>query len=320
MTRRLAHIARGLVIACAGFALAACSTTQVGSNSHTGGGDGHLHIFATTGYLGDAAAVIAPEAEITVMVKPGGDPHTYQPTTADIEAMQSADLVLWNGLHLEALMTEQLEGLGDRGLEVGATVSEDLLLGWPETDNKGNPLHDPHIWNSPDIWSGVVDVIAQRISELDPDNAETYAKNAADYIKKIEEIDQTASEKIANIPDSNRILVTGHDAFNYLGARYNLKVYATDFVTSEAELSPTQLEELATTIANGKVPTIFVDNLKNPQAVESLREAVAAKGWDVQISDQELYADSLGEKAPVDTYLGVFEHNLNAIIDGLGDK
>ena len=123
-----------------------------------------------------------------------------------------------------------------------------------------------------------------------------------------------------HLVSAHRVLVTGHDAFNYLGKRYGLKVHATDFVSSEAELSASELQELVNTIVSAKVPAIFVDNLKNPQAVKSLREAVKAKGWDVRISDKELYADSLGEKAPVDTYLGVFQNNVDAITTELGAK
>lgn len=311
---------RGLALAAVvALGLTACGTTETPA-ADASATDNALTIFATTGYLGDAAQVLAPEAKVTVMVQPGGDPHTYQPTTQDIEAMQSADLVLWNGLHLEALMIDQLREQGDRQLEVGANVPHELLLDWPEEDDQGNPLHDPHIWNSPEIWKGVVDQIATRLGEIDADNAATYTDNAKAYNAKIDEIDSMAKEKFAQLKDENRVLVTGHDAFNYLGARYNLKVYATDFVTSEAEMSPAQLEELATTIANAKVPAIFIDNLKNPQAVESLQEAVKAKGWEVAIADEELYADSLGEAAPVDTYLGVFEHNVLAVTKGLGVK
>lgn len=310
-----------LAAAVATIALAACGATDSGQSGATPSAtEGKMQIFATTGYLGDAAKVLAPEAEVIVMVEPGGDPHTYQPTTQDIEAMKSADLVLWNGLHLEALMTDQLEAQGDRQLEVGKNVPHELLLDWPETDDKGNPLHDPHIWNSPEIWKGVVLQISERLSKMDPAHADDYKKRAEEYNAKIDAIDAIAKEKFSKLADDRRILVTGHDAFNYLGKRYNLTVYATDFVTSEAEISAAQFDELATIIADGKVPTIFVDNLKNPQAIESLKEAVKAKGWDVQIAKEELFADSLGDAAPVDTYLGVFEHNITAVTEGLGVK
>ncbi|MDC4232771.1 metal ABC transporter substrate-binding protein [Actinomyces sp. B33] len=301
--------------------LAACGSDNAGASQSAPAPDaptGALTVFATTGYLGDAVANIAPEAQVTVMVKPGGDPHTYQPTTQDIEAMQSADVVVWNGLHLEALMTDQLESQGDRALEVGKNIPADLLLDWPETDDHGNPLYDPHIWNSPEIWQNVVTQVADKLAQVDADNADAYKKNAEAYNAKIQEIDEKAAKTFETIPEANRVLITGHDAFNYLGNRYNMTVHATDFVTSEAQLSAADLEELATLIADAKVPTIFVDNLQNPQAITSLQEAVASKGWDVKVADEELYADSLGEAAPVDTYLGVFQHNIDAITAGLG--
>ena len=321
LMRRFTAVFAALTL-CAG--VTACSTS--GSDSGSGSGSGSalpgkgLKVFATTGYLADAAKQIAPGAKITTMVKPGGDPHTYQPTTQDIEAMQGADLVLWNGLHLEALMTDKLKAQGKRGLEVGAGVPKDKLLDWPEKDDKGNKLYDPHIWNSPEIWQNVVTQIGDRFAELDSSHAQAYKKNAKEFNGKIADIDAKAKKRFESIPQANRVLVTGHDAFNYLGKRYGLKVHATDFVSSEAELSASELQELVNTIVSAKVPAIFVDNLKNPQAVKSLREAVKAKGWDVRISDKELYADSLGEKAPVDTYLGVFQNNVDAITTELGAK
>jgi manganese/zinc/iron transport system substrate-binding protein len=98
------------------------------------GGDDALTVYATTGYLADAVANIAPDAVVTTMVGPGGDPHTYQPSTRDIGRIQRADVVLWNGLHLEAQMIDQLESLGDRQIAVGDGLAQELLLSWPETD------------------------------------------------------------------------------------------------------------------------------------------------------------------------------------------
>jgi len=278
--------------------------------------DGVLTVYATTGYLADAVANIAPEAEVATMVGPGGDPHTYQPSTKDIEALQSADVVLWNGLHLEAQMIDQLESLGERQLAVGEELPADLLLAWPETDENGEPLHDPHVWNSPEAWSLVVGYAADHLGEIDPDNAQEYADNAAAYQAEIRAAADEAEELLAAVPEP-RILITGHDAFNYFGDTFDLEVRATDFVSTEAALSAAELSDLATTIAQNRVPVIFQDNQANPQAITSLQEAVRAKGWDVQISEEELYADSLGADAGVNTYLGVFEHNATAVAQAL---
>lgn len=299
--------------------LTGCSSGDGNSNDDAGQGSGDaLTVYATTGYLADAVAHIAPDAEVTTMVGPGGDPHTYQPSTQDIEKIQSADVVFWNGLHLEAQMIDQLESLDDRQLAVGERLPDELLLDWPETDDEGNPLHDPHVWNSPEAWSLVVGYVAEKLGEIDPDEAGTYAANADDYIADIEAAAAEADDLLSTIPADSRILITGHDAFNYFGAVYDLEVHATDFVSTEAALSPQELSELAALIAENRVPVIFQDNQANPQAITSLQEAVRALGWQVEVSGEELFADSLGADPGVDTYLGVFRHNARAVAEALG--
>lgn len=301
------------LLAVVALALAACSS----DSPEEKGSDEALKVFTTTGYLGDAVMRIAPDADVTVMVKPGGDPHTYQPSTKDVEKLREADLVFWNGLYLEAMMEDQLRSLGDKQLAVGEQIDTSKLLPWPEKDDEGNDLYDPHIWNSPDIWSDVVDQIAERLSEAEPDNADTITANATEFKEEIAKLKADTEEKLSAIPDGQRHLITGHDAFQYYGAVFNIDIRATDFVTSESQLSAAELDELAGFIAEKKIPTIFQDNLKNPQAITSLKEAVRAKGWEVEVSDHELFADSLGDHSPVDTYLGVIEHNTDAIVGGL---
>lgn len=298
------------VVAVTAASSVACSTDKPAESAGTGDAP---TVFATTGYLGDAVHNIAPDADVTVMVGPGGDPHTYQPTTQDIEKIGSADLVVWSGLHLEAEMTDQLKDQGDRQIAAAEAIPQDKLLPWPEPGPGGEQLFDPHVWNSPSNWEIVVDAVANKLGEINPDGKETYTKNAEAYKQKIRDADAHAKSVYEPIPAQNRILISGHDAFNYYGRDYGIEVHATDFVSSEAQLSAPELAELADLIAARKVPEIFQDNLANPQAIKSLQEAVRAKGWDVKVSDLPLYADSLGEAAPVDTYLGVFDHNTELI-------
>ncbi|KAB1641372.1 metal ABC transporter substrate-binding protein [Gulosibacter chungangensis] len=302
------------VVAAAAVLITGCSTIPQESR-----GDEPLTVYATTGYLADAVVNIAPDAVVTTMVGPGGDPHTYQPSTRDIETIQSVDVVLWNGLYLEAQMIDLLESRGDRQLAVGDQLPEELLLAWPETDDAGNPLHDPHVWNSPEAWSLVVGYVADKLGEIDPDNSAEYQANATAYQGQIAEAATEVEALLASVPEP-RILITGHDAFNYFGDTYNLTVHATDFVSTEAALSAGELSELAKMIADNKVPVIFQDNQANPQAITSLQEAIRALGWEVEISDEELYADSLGADPGVDTYLGVFLHNAHAVSDALGQE
>ena len=310
----------GLTAVGAACALTACSTDSgVGPGaSADGNADGSgesLSIFATTGYLADAAKNIAPEADVFTMVGPGGDPHTYQPSTKDIEKMQDADLVLWNGLHLEAQMITQLESLGDKQLAVGDRLDTADLLTWPEEGAGGEQLYDPHIWNSPELWSQVVDLIGDKLADVDADNAETFSANADSYREEIDAAAQQSDEILADVP--TRTLITGHDAFNYFGKTFGFEVHATDFVSTEAEKSPREISQLADVIAQEEVPVIFHDNQANPQAITSLSEAVESRGWTVEVSDEELFADTLGPTEPTDTYLGAFKHNAEAVAEGL---
>lgn len=309
----------------AGLSLALTATACSTENANTGepttdsGNDTattkQLTVVATTGYLGDAVANIAPEADITVLVGPGGDPHTQPLTTQDTEKLNNADLVVWTSHDMEHQMMDQLDKLGDKQIPAGEAIPEDQLLPWEEDGQIQG--HDPHIWNAPDKWTLVVSAIGDKLAEIDPDNADTYKKNTDAYNEKIKEMQKEVEALLAPIPEENRILITGHDAFNYLGDTFHIKIYATDFVSSESELSAQQIDELAAMIAESKVPTIFQDNLANPEAINHLKEAVHAKGWEVEVSDKELFADSLGESAPVDTYLGVLKYNAEAIAEAL---
>lgn len=307
---RLVGVTAAAAIATAG--ITACSTSDASKTNKT---DGALNVVASTGYLGDAVANIAPDANVKVLVKPGGDPHTQELSTGDIEAIEAADLVVWTSHDMEHHMMDHFDKLGDKQIPAAEAVPTADLLPWEE-DGKVEG-HDPHVWNSPDNWKHVVTATAKKLGEIDPDHAEDYKKNAETYNGKIDEAKAEAAKLFDAIPAERRILVTGHDAFNYLGKTFGLEIHATDFVSSESEVSATQLDELAQLIADKHIHTIFQDNLKNPEAIKHLKEAVAAKGGDVTISDKPLYADSLGEKAPVDTYLGVFSYNAKAISEAL---
>lgn len=306
-TRRFAAI---LAIGLALTTATGCASDPVGSEGDV------LRVYVTTGYIADAVANIAPNVLVTTMVGPGGDPHSYQPSTRDIERILDADLVLWNGLELEAQMSGQLASLGERQLAVAETLPDELLIPLPETDSSGHPLVDPHVWNDPAAWSLVAQAIAEKLGEIHPGGATGYVERATAYTAQIAREAARISALLEAIPEP-RTLITGHDAFSYFGRTFDLEVRATDFISTEAALGAGELDELAVLIAENRVPVIFNDNQANPQAIRSLREAVEARGWSVKISAAELYADSLGAEAGVDTYLGVLAHNANAIAETL---
>lgn len=314
---RFRALAAGAALALSA-SLAACSTSSESSSESSSKPSttaAALSVVATTGYLGDAVANIAPDADVTVLVKPGGDPHTQELSTADIEAIDKADVVVWTSHDMEHHMRDHFDKLGKKQVAAAEAIPESDLLPWEE-DGKVSG-HDPHVWNSPDNWKYVVEATAKKLGEIDSANARTYTKNAETYNHKIDEAKAKAKALFDEIPQANRVLITGHDAFNYLGKTFNLEIHATDFVSSESEMSAEQMDKLAQLIATKKIKTIFQDNLKNPEAINHLKEAVKAKGGSVEVSDKPLYADSLGTEPPVDTYLGVFAYNAKTITDAL---
>lgn len=329
MAHLLIRTAIAAVAATGLVAAAGCSTTDSGtsaSGTSSAAKSDTLKIFATTSYIGDAVKNIAPDADLTVMVGPGGDPHTYQPSTADLEAMQNADAVIWSGLGMEANMIDQLRGLGDKQIAVAEQLPESQLLPWVEEDEHDHEHEDthghhhesqwdPHVWNSTDNWKLVVDQIVKKLSAADSANADTYKANGEKYNKQIDEANAYVQAKIDTIPQDQRTLVSGHDAFRYFGKQFGLEVKATDFVTSDAERSASELEDLATFIVEHHVPVIFQDASANPQAVKSLEENVAKKGGKVKVVDKELYSDSLGAEALADTYIGALKYNADTIAE-----
>lgn len=278
-----------------------------------------LNVVATTGYLADAVKNIDPNAMITTLVQPGGDPHTQELSTKDTEAIEKADLVVWTSHDMEHKMMDQFDKLGDKQYAPGDHLDKDKeLLPWEE-DGKIEG-HDPHIWNSPDNWKHVVTLLAEKMGKVKPAKAEEYKANAEKYNAEIEKAKNDAKAKFDTIPKENRFLVTGHDAFQYLGHTFGMEVLATDVVSSEGDKSDKEINELAKKIADHKVKTIFLDNLKSPKAIEALKEKVKANGWDVKVSGEELYADTLAESGDAATYLGAFKHNCETITAGLGAK
>ncbi|MCI6573924.1 MAG: metal ABC transporter substrate-binding protein [Actinomycetaceae bacterium] len=313
--KRTAALALSMLLACT---TAACAETGKGSASTSNNptsSNKEFQIVASTGYLADAVANIAPQATVTTLVAPGGDPHTQELTTADIQKVDAADLVVWTSHDMEHKMMAQFDGLKERSLPAAEAIPEKELLPWEE-DGKVSG-HDPHVWNSPILWQYAVDAIAQKLAALDAPHADTYKQNATSYKAKIQAAHEKAKAAFESIPAEKRILVTGHDAFNYLGKTYGLEIHATDFVSSESEMSAAQFDELATLVAQKNVHQIFQDNLKNPEVIKHLQESVAAKGGHVDVSDQVLYADTLGDSAPVNTYIGAFEHNAQTIAAAL---
>jgi manganese/zinc/iron transport system substrate-binding protein len=304
---RLRASVRALVVLSLAFGGSAASVCVAQSEADLAA----LRVVATTGHIGDALRRVAPALDVFVLVGPGLDPHTYEASTRDIQRLRGADLVFWNALDLEAQMARQIRSLGERQVALGERVPETLLLPF-----EGGI--DPHIWNSTEIWTIVVHAIADALSARLPAHADAFAANAEAYAAEIAAADVYARERLMAIPEARRVLVSGHDAFNYFAAAYGFQALAVEGISTADEASIQDLRELADFIVERGVPVIFYENITDRQATNALREAVQARGWDVRIADRTLYSDSLGDTPPLDTYLGTFLHNVDTIVAALG--
>lgn len=279
--------------------------------------DGTLNIVATTTMLADLTKVIGGE-HVTVngLMGPGIDPHLYQASAGDVTLMSGADVVVYNGLHLEGKMGEIFESLSGQGhavicIEEG--IEEEKLLEWAG----GGAVHDPHIWFDVSIWKDAAKVVENGLSQADPDHASGYKANLKSYLKELDETDAYIRERALEVPEGQRVLVTAHDAFNYFGRAYGFEVKGLQGISTDAEAGTADVSALASFIVERQIKAIFVESSVPPKTIEALQAAVKAKGFDVAIGGQ-LYSDSLGgEGSGAETYLLTVKANIDTIVDAL---
>ncbi|MFP4437387.1 MAG: metal ABC transporter solute-binding protein, Zn/Mn family [Chloroflexaceae bacterium] len=285
------------------------------------GGGEPLVVVATTGHIADTLMNLGGGElfEVESLLGPGIDPHTYVPTEGDIELFETADIIFYNGVRLEAQMDELLEQIGERDetvvVGVGDRLPEDQLLEW-EPEN--NLPYDPHIWNDMQLWMEVTQVMADTLAAEDPANADEYAALNEVYQAELEETHEYVAAVAESIPEENRIIISGHDAFNYFGRTYDFQVEAVQGISTETEASAADIQNLVDTIVANEVPAIFAENIVSPDTIEAVQAGAQAEGVDVQIGG-ELYSDALGEEGSEgETYIGLMRYNIDTIAGALG--
>ncbi len=281
--------------------------------------DGPLRVVATTGMVADAAVRIGAERVlVTGLMGPGVDPHLYKASEGDVRRLQEADLILFNGLHLEAKMGEVLEHLGASrpARAVASTVAAGDLRAVPGFSG----AHDPHIWFDVRLWRDAVVAVGEALSAADPAGAGTYDRNLTAYRAELDSLDAWVRRRVATVPESARVLATAHDAFGYFGRAYGLEVRALQGISTATEAGTRDVQDLAAYLAERRVPAVFVESSVPPRTVEALQAAVRARGHDVRIGGS-LYSDALGDPGgPAATYVGMVRTNVTTIVEALGGK
>lgn len=294
--------------------LTGCAAPVAGANAPD---DGKLRIVATTTMLADLSKQIGGErVNVDGLMGPGIDPHLYQASAGDVSLMQKADVIVYNGLHLEGKMGEIFENLTSRGLTI-ISIEEGLdkskLLTW-EGDSA---IYDPHIWFDVTLWKTAANIVAQRLSQADPDGKASYEANLNDYLTQLDEADAYIHQRAEELEPQQRVLVTAHDAFQYFGAAYGFEVRGLQGISTDAEAGTADVSSLADFIVQRQIKAIFVESSVPPKTIEALQAAVKSRGFSVAIGGQ-LFSDSLGDaQSGADTYILTVNANIDTIVDAL---
>ena len=277
-----------------------------------------LQVVATTGMIADVAAKIGGDKiVVTSLMGSGVDPHLYKASAGDVERLSQADLILYNGLHLEAGMGGVLERLADQYTHRVFCVTDQLdrskLMAPPEFEG----AYDPHIWFDVSLWSKVAEAIRDILIQRSPSLRDDFQQQAERYLLKLTGLHDYVQKSASQIPSDQRVLVTAHDAFGYFGRAYGFEVLGLQGISTVTEAGTADVRQLAQFIADRQISAIFVESSIPRQSIEAVQAAVRARGFAVKIGG-ELFSDAMGDSvSDQGTYTGMIRHNIDIIVDGL---
>lgn len=286
-------------------------------NENTKTAHSKIKIVSTTTMITDMVKNIGGDKiELQGLMGAGVDPHLYKASEGDVNKLFEADMILYNGLHLEGKLEDVFEKMklqNKKVVAVSDAIDKKKLIASELFDSN----FDPHIWFDLQFWRQCTEFVAAELATFDKANAAFYKKNATDYIAALNTLEQEIDSSVLSLPTENRVLVTAHDAFNYFGQAYHFEVLGLQGLSTATEAGVKDVQELSTFIVERKIKAVFVESSVPKRTIEALQEAVKAKGHNVNIGGT-LYSDALGNKGSVEgTYLGMYRHNISTIVNAL---
>jgi manganese/zinc/iron transport system substrate-binding protein len=275
--------------------------------------DGKIHIVATTGIIGDILqSSLDSNFVIHVLMKPGVDPHLYKATAGDISLLLNADIIIFNGLHLEGKMSEVLAKLSAKKNVIA--MSDHL----PEHALRLiDGAHDPHLWFDVQLWHDALQGTLKSIAKYYPAESQSSKVKADEYAGKLQKLHAWTDSLIASIPEQRRYLITAHDAFGYFGDAYDIKVVGLQGMSTLSDFGMNDLMSIGNLILQKEIRSIFVEMSIAPRSMEALMLNVTSRGGSVNIGGN-LYADALdASNTNAGTYIGMIKHNVNTIVKAL---
>ncbi len=275
-----------------------------------------IRAVTTIGMISDIVRNVGGQrVQVIGLMGPGVDPHLYKATEGDVIRLLEADVVFYNGLHLEAKMGDVLERMRSRTRTVAVTdcIDRSLLLAPPQFEG----AYDPHVWFDVTLWMKAVECVRDTLMDMDPGSADLYRANAQAYLAQLADLHAYVQAQAARLLPEQRVLITAHDAFNYFGRAYGFEVRGLQGISTATEAGTADVQHLADFIAQRKIRAIFVESSVSPRTIEAVQAAVQARGFNVRIGGQ-LFSDAMGNPGtPEGTYIGMVRHNIDTIVRAL---
>lgn len=276
-----------------------------------------LQVVTTTTMITDLVKNIGGDfIEVNGLMGAGVDPHLYKASEGDVTKLYKANIIFYNGLHLEGKLVEvfeKMESTTKTQVALGETLDTSGLIGSEYFASN----FDPHVWFHIEYFKLFAKQVTATLSEKDPKNKINFIENERIYLNKLTALQTEIQTIIGTLPKEKRILVTAHDAFNYFGKGYGFEVVGLQGLSTATEAGVKDVQRLSNFIIEKKVKAIFVESSVPRKTIEALQEAVKARGFDVKIGGS-LYSDALGNPGTEEgTYIGMFRYNVNTIVSEL---
>lgn len=271
-------------------------------------------ILTTTAIIQDAVKnIVQEDACVNSLMGPGIDPHTYQATQKDVQALSNADIIFYNGLDLEGKMSNLLKkmSLSKKVYAVSDCLDKSQLL------CDGTIGIDPHIWFDIQLWKKIICFISQTLQAARPESAAYYQDNTIAYLAKLEVLHEAITKQIHSIPKQQRVLITAHDAFGYFGNAYGIEVVGLQGISTVSECGLKDIKRIVELIIQRNVKAVFFETSVSDKSMRAVLEGCADYGHKVRVGGY-LYSDALGTPdTPEGTYCGMVHANATTIVNGL---
>jgi ABC-type Zn uptake system ZnuABC Zn-binding protein ZnuA len=274
--------------------------------------EGPLKVSSFSTILTEIAARVGGDlVQVHAHVKPGSDPHDFEPKPSDLKRVAEADVVLLSAKHMEGYVGKLQEASGGRAkfLEVGSQLPS-LWLRSQGADGKSTKEEDPHWWHSVENTQRAAKVVRDALVTLLPQQREAFQRNTAAYLAELGELQKWARQRVTELPRDKRKLVTSHDALQYFAKEYGFTVYPVEGLTPSEQPASRQVAELLTTLKSQRVKAVFSEDTVNPKVLKQITAETGA------VLGGQLWVDGLGT-GEASTYPGMFKHNVNTIVEAL---